>query len=63
VDDEENPYQEPPWMEGVNNLGEAIEGINIALARPERFSSQQLNDLAREIQDAARRYGVYEPID
>jgi hypothetical protein len=63
VDEEENPHQESPWMEGLNDLGEVIEGINIALGRPERFSSEQLSSLAREIQDAARRYGVYEPID
>lgn len=63
MDEQESPYNEPPWIEGVNDLGEVIEGIQLALRRPERFSSEQLSGLASEIQDAARRYGVYEPID
>jgi hypothetical protein len=63
VDEEQNPYNESPWIEGVNDLGEVIEGIQLALRRPERFSSEQLSNLASEIQDAARRCGVYEPID
>jgi hypothetical protein len=63
AEEDANPYQEPPWIEGVNNLGEVLEGIRLALDRPERFSSEQLTSLAGEIQAAAQRHGVYEPID
>ena len=63
MDDEQNPYNEPLWIEGTSDLLEVVEGIQLALRRPERFSSEQLSSLAQEIQEAARRHGVYEPID
>ena len=50
-------------MEGLNDVGEVIEGINHALERPERFTSAHLSALAGELQETARRYGVYEPLD
>lgn len=62
-DDDAPIWHEPPWLEGLNDLGEVLEGIQIALARPERFTTEQLQALAREVQGAARRYGVYEPLD
>jgi hypothetical protein len=49
--------------EGLTDLGEVFEGIRSALDRPERFSSETLTALAQEIEAAARRYGVYEPLD
>jgi hypothetical protein len=62
-DDDAPIWREPPWLEGLNDLGEVLEGIQIALDRPERFTTEQLQALAREVQDAARRHGVYEPLD
>jgi hypothetical protein len=56
-------WHEPPWLEGLNDLGEVLEGIENALSRPERFTSEQLAALAHELQAAARRHGVYEPPD
>jgi hypothetical protein len=61
--DDESPYYEPPHLEGLNDLGEVLEGITLALQRPERYSSDELSALAREIEAAARRFSVYEPID
>jgi hypothetical protein len=60
---EDSPDYEPPWLEGVNDLGEVLEGIQNALEKPERFSSETLSRVAREIEEAARRHGVYEPFD
>jgi hypothetical protein len=37
--------------------------INMALERPERYSSETLTALAKELEAAAVRYGVYEPHD
>lgn len=62
-DDDAPIWNEPPWLAGFNDVGEVIEGINIALQRPERFSSDHLTALAKELQEVARRYGVYEPLD
>jgi hypothetical protein len=61
--EDEPPYSEPPHLEGLNNLGEVLEGIQIALQRPARFSSETLTALARDVEEAARRHGVYEPLD
>jgi hypothetical protein len=64
TDDSEPPiWNEPLWLAGLNDVGEVLEGIKIALERPERFTSEQLSALAQELQEAARRYGVYEPFD
>ena len=64
MSDDETPLRnEPSWMEGLNDVGEVIEGINHALERPERFTSAHLSALAGELQETARRYGVYEPLD
>jgi hypothetical protein len=63
ADDEGPIYEEPPYLEGLNDLGEVLEGVQVALGRPERFSSETLSALAGEIAAAARRYGVYEPFD
>jgi hypothetical protein len=63
-DEDEAPvWSEPPWLEGLNDLSDVLEGIHIALDQPERFTSEQLTALAREVQEAARRHGVYEPLD
>ncbi len=59
----DEPYFEPPWLEGLNELIEVLEGIEIALEKPERFTSETLVELAREIEEAARRHNVYEPLD
>ena len=42
-----------------------VEGVERAFTRPERFTSEQLSGLAREVQDAALGHGVYlyEPFD
>jgi hypothetical protein len=61
--EDDSPYQEPPHLEGLNNLGEVLEGIQRALERPERFSSAALTALAKEVEEAAVRHGVYEPHD
>jgi hypothetical protein len=65
VSDELEPpiWNEPPWLAGLNDLGEVLEGIRIAIDRPERFTSEQLTALADELRDAAVRYGVFEPLD
>jgi hypothetical protein len=47
----------------VNDLGEALEGIQNALEKPERFTSETLSRLPREIEEAAQRHEVYEPFD
>jgi hypothetical protein len=57
------PHSEPPWLEGLNELTEVLEGIEIALDKPERFTSEALAQLAREIEEAARRHNIYEPHD
>jgi hypothetical protein len=61
--DDDAPYSEPPWLEGLNELTEVLEGIEVALDKPERFTSKALAQLAREIEEAARRHNVYEPHD
>jgi hypothetical protein len=48
---------------GLNDLGEVLEGIQNALEKPERFTSETLSRLAREIEEAAQRHEVYEPFD
>ena len=53
----------PPRLEGLNDLTEVLEGIENALDKPERFTSDALAQLAREIEEAARRHNVYEPWD
>ena len=63
TDEQPSPYHESHWIEGVNELGEVLEGISIALDRPERFTSPHLVAMAAEIESVAKRYGVYEPID
>ena len=63
VNNEEPPYTEPQYLEGLNDLDDVIDGIRIALQRPERFTTEQLQALAQEVQEAARRHGVYEPLD
>jgi hypothetical protein len=63
TNDEESPYSEPPYLEGLNNLGEVIEGIRLALQRPERFTTAHLQRMAHELEEIARRYGVYEPLE
>jgi hypothetical protein len=60
---DESPYKEPPWLEGLNELLDVLQGISIALDRPERFSTPQLLTLANELQELARRHGIYEPLD
>ena len=56
-------WNEPPWLDGLNDLGEVLEGIQRALRKPERFTSEQLSALAREVQEAALRRDVHEPLD
>jgi hypothetical protein len=51
------------YLAGLNDLGEVLEGIQIALDRPDRFTSEHLSALANEIAAVAERYGVYEPLD
>lgn len=63
VDGGESPYNEPPWIERLNELGEVLERVTLALRRPERFSTEQLQSLAGEIRESAKRRGVFEPID
>jgi hypothetical protein len=54
---EEPPYREPLWLEGLNELGEVLEGISIALDRPERFSTPALSALAKELEEVAGGMG------
>jgi hypothetical protein len=63
VRDKQPPYEEPPHLAGLNDLGEVLEGIDIALDRPERFTSEHLSALAKEIEAVAARFGIYEPAD
>jgi hypothetical protein len=63
ADDEVPIWNEPEWMAGLNDVGEVIEAINVALQRPERFTSDHLTSLANELADVARRHGVFEPLD
>jgi hypothetical protein len=61
--DDDAPYSKPPWLEALNELTEGLEGIEMALDKPERFTSEALAQLAREIEEAARRHNVFEPLD
>jgi hypothetical protein len=64
VSDDDAPiWNEPPHLAGLNDLGEVLFAINMALERPERYSSETLTALAKELEAAAVRYGVYEPHD
>ncbi len=59
-----NAYlNEPPWLAGLNDVGEVIEAINRALERPERFTSEHLSAVAVDLAEVALRGGVYEPHD
>jgi hypothetical protein len=60
---DESPHYEPPYLEGLNDLGEVLEGIQIALQQPARFSSETLTALAKDVEETAKRHGVYEPLD
>jgi hypothetical protein len=61
--DERSPYREPAHVEGLNELINVLEGIQVAIRSPEGFATSTLTTLAREIEDAARRAGVYEPLE
>jgi hypothetical protein len=49
--DDHARYSEAPWLEGLNELTEVLEGIENALDKPERFTSDRLAQLAREIEE------------
>lgn len=50
TEDEAPVWEEPPYLVALNDLAEALEGIQIALDRPERFAPETLQALAEEIQ-------------
>jgi len=62
-------YPDYPYSEkqaAINDVGEVVEGLYFALrdqALMKATPIDSLEQLARELREAARRHGVYKPID